>query len=150
MNRRGFTFIEMLIVMIVMGILASIAVLKYMDLRNHAVAAGIARDVETVRLGAYSHWADHDNCPAEAQSGMVPAAMVTYLPHGFSFTRPQYSYDWDNFGEGGGGGYQVGFTIAVDDPRLQTLVMRSFEGRYPFFRNGDAITYIIVGPDGKM
>ena len=37
MNRRGFTFIEMLIVMIVMGILASIAVLKYMDLRNHAV-----------------------------------------------------------------------------------------------------------------
>lgn len=149
MNRRGFTFIEMLVVMIVMGILASIAILKYMDLRNHAVAASIARDIETVRLGAYNHWADHETFPGEAGSGVVPAAMVPYLPQNFDFARPQFAYDWDNFGAGGGG-YQVGLTVAVSDARLQTLVMRSFEGRYPFFRNGDAITYIIVGPDGKM
>ena len=149
MSRRGFTFVEMLIVMIVIGILASIAVLKYMDLRNHAVAAGIARAIETVRLGAYNHWADHDSFPAEAGSGIVPAAMVGYLPQNFGFTRPQFSYDWDNFGAGGGG-YQVGLTVSVSDARLQTLVMRSFEGRYPFFRSGDNITYIIVGPNGKM
>lgn len=149
MNRRGFTFIEMLIVMIVMGILASIALLKYMDLRNHAVAAGIARDVDAIRLGAYNHWADHEAFPSEAGSGVVPAAMVSYLPQNFDFARPNYAYDWDNFGAGGGG-YQVGLTVTVSDPRLQTLVLRSFEGRFPFFRHGNAITYVIVGPDGRM
>ena len=33
-GRRGFTFIEMLIVMIVLGILASLAILRYIDLRT--------------------------------------------------------------------------------------------------------------------
>lgn len=149
MNRRGFTFVEMLIVMIIIGLLATMAILKYIDLRNHAVAASIARDVDVVRLGAYNHWADYDRFPSEASEGLVPATLTTYLPNGFSFARGQYRYDWDNFGEGGGG-YQVGMTITMSDSRLQTLVMRSFEGKYPFFRHGDAITYIIVGPDGKM
>lgn len=148
MNRRGFTFIEMLIVMIVMGILAAIALLKYIDLRNHATAAAIARDVESIRLGAYNHWADHETFPAEAGAGVVPPAMTSYLPLNFTFARSQHTYDWDNFG--GGGGYQVGLTVTVSEPRLQTLVLRSFEGRFPFFRHGNAVTYIIVGPDGKM
>lgn len=149
MSRRGFTFVEMLVVMVVMGILASIAVLKYIDLRNHAVAAGITREVDAIRLGAYSHWADHETFPAEAGSGLVPAAMVSYLPQNFSFSRGQYAYDWDNFGPGGSG-YQVGLTVTLSDPRLQTLVLRSFEGRFPFFHHGNSVTYIIVGPNGKM
>lgn len=149
MNRRGFTFVEMLVVMIVIGILATMAILKYIDLRNHAVAAGIARDVDVIRLGAYNHWADYDTFPSEASAGLVPATLTNYLPRNFSFTRPQYAYDWDNFGNGDGG-YQVGLTVTMSDSRLQLLVMRSFEGRFPFFRHGDAITYVIVGPDGKM
>jgi prepilin-type N-terminal cleavage/methylation domain-containing protein len=149
MNRRGFTFIEMLVVMIVMGILAGIAVLKYIDLRNHATAATIARDVETIRLGAYNHWADHENFPSEAGAGVVPAMLVSYLPQQFSFDKTRYTYDWDNFGSGGGG-YQVGLTVTVSDPRLKTIVLKTFSERFPFFQHGDAVTYILVGPDGRM
>lgn len=149
MKRQGFTFIEMLVAMIVMGILASIAVLKYMDLRNHATAAAIVRDVESIRLGAYNHWADHETFPGEAGAGIVPPAMTAYLPQNFSFTRAQHTFDWDNFGSGGGG-YQVGLTVTVSEARLQSLILRTFEGRYPFFRHGNAVTYIIVGPDGRM
>ena len=38
-SRGGFTFIELLIVMIVLGILASLAVMKYIDLRHRALTA---------------------------------------------------------------------------------------------------------------
>ncbi len=149
MNRRGFTFIEMLMVMIVVGILVMIAVLKYIDLRHQATAASIVRDVEAVRLGAYSHWADHEKFPADAGTGIVPLAMERYLPSNFGFDRGAYSYDWDNFGDAGGG-YRVGITVNLNNARLRQVVVRSFGNRLPYFAHGNAVTYIIVGPDGQM
>lgn len=149
MNRRGFTIIEMLIVVIIIGILATMAVLKYIDLRNHATAAAIARDVETVRVGAYSYWADHEVFPAETGDGVVPPTLENYLPHNFEFARQQYTYDWDNFG-GGGGGYEVGITVTMADADLRKIVMRMFSNQLPYFQHGNALTYIIVGPDGRM
>ena len=51
-RRRGFTIIELLAVMIVIGLLAGIALLKYIDLRHRARAVQVASDLETVRLAA--------------------------------------------------------------------------------------------------
>ena len=51
-GRKGFTFIELLIVCAVMGILAGLAVLKYMDLRYRALSAQVVGDLEAIRLAA--------------------------------------------------------------------------------------------------
>ena len=56
-GRRGFTFIEMLTVMIVMGILATLAILRYIDLRDRATASGMASELNGIRLAAYNYWA---------------------------------------------------------------------------------------------
>ena len=41
-NRRGFTFVELMTVIIILGLLAGISILKYIDLRNAARAAEVA------------------------------------------------------------------------------------------------------------
>ena len=87
-RRRGFTFIEVLVVMIVMSILATHAVLKYVDLRHRALSSSATADLQAVRLAAYSAWYEHSTWPADAGAGTVPPALTPYLPGGFTFSRP--------------------------------------------------------------
>ena len=75
-RRRGFTFIEILIVMIVIGILASLGLLKYMDLRHRALAAQAIADLEAVRLAGYSSWYETGVWPAEVAPGIVPRGLL--------------------------------------------------------------------------
>ena len=51
-RRRGFTFIEVLVVMIVMAILATLGILKYIDLRHRALSSSATADLQAVRLAA--------------------------------------------------------------------------------------------------
>ena len=94
-RRDGFTIIELLIVMVVIGVLAAIAVLRYIDVRNHAVASGIVSELNVIRLAAYNHWADNETFPADAPAGVSPPALDPYLRPGFDFTRPHHTFDWE-------------------------------------------------------
>ena len=78
-RRRGFTFIEILVVIIVMSILATIAVLKYIDLKHRALSASATADLQAVRLAAYSAWYEHSTWPAETGAGTVRADKGTRL-----------------------------------------------------------------------
>jgi prepilin-type N-terminal cleavage/methylation domain-containing protein len=48
MSRRGFTFIEMLVVMIVIGILASLAYVRVQQSKDKAVVASMTSDLRAV------------------------------------------------------------------------------------------------------
>jgi len=48
MTRRGFTFIEILVVMIVIGILASLAYLRIQQSKDKAVVASMTSDLRAV------------------------------------------------------------------------------------------------------
>jgi prepilin-type N-terminal cleavage/methylation domain-containing protein len=58
---RGFTIVELLTVIIVLGLLSGIAILKYLDLRNQARAAEVAGDFRTVMVAAYNYYSDHND-----------------------------------------------------------------------------------------
>ena len=58
-NRRGFTIVELMTVIIILGLLAGIAILKYLDLRNQARSAEVAGDFRAVMVAAYT--LDFDN-----------------------------------------------------------------------------------------
>lgn len=143
-GRRGFTFIELLLAMIVFGILAGLSVLRYKDLRNHAVAAAVASDLNNIRLAAYNHWADRETWPADVAAGVTPPALAPYLPQGYNFTRPAYTLDW----EAGGGAIQAGVIVTAVDPGLMAILARRLGGNSPFFVVGSTLTYVIVGPAG--
>jgi prepilin-type N-terminal cleavage/methylation domain-containing protein len=151
-RRRGFTIIELMTVMIVIGLLAGIAVLKYIDLRHRARAVQVAADLETVRLAAYSAWYEHNTWPAEAASGQVPTDLVPYLPGNLSFTNSDYTLDWENFAPPGGGpsvGMQIGLVITGSTPRMQKALEQILGNKMAFISAGGTLTFIIVGPDGK-
>jgi prepilin-type N-terminal cleavage/methylation domain-containing protein len=151
-TRRGFTLVELMVVMIVMGVLAGLAVLKYIDLRNHALAAQASADLETVRLAAYSVWYDTGSWPADAGPGMLPPELGPYLPGGFSFQRGEYTLDWENLVPPGGGtsaGMQLGVVLTATTVRLTNSLVQTLGNKGPFVINGSDIIYVIVGPDGR-
>ena len=150
-GRAGFTIVELLTVMIVMGLLASIALLKYIDLTHRARAAQAVGDLQTVRIAAYSAWYETGSWPGEVGPGAVPPGMVQYLPQGFSFTRPSYTLDWESFVPPGGGpsaGMQVGVVVTSADARMQTALQQQLGNKLPFLSVGGTLTFVIVGPDG--
>jgi prepilin-type N-terminal cleavage/methylation domain-containing protein len=152
-RRHGFTFIEILVVMIVMSLLATIAVLKYIDLKHRALTASATADLQAVRLAAYSAWYEQGTWPAEAGAGAVPPALVQYLPAGFTFSRPEYTLDWDNFVPPAGGptgGMQLGVVVSSSNARLMKALRDNLGSKAPFFVVGNNLTFVIIGPDGKI
>jgi prepilin-type N-terminal cleavage/methylation domain-containing protein len=152
-TRRGFTFVELLIVMIVLGLLCGLAVLKYVDLRNRAIAAQATADLQTVRLAAYSAWYETGTWPVDVGPGVLPLELLPYLPKGFSFQRGEYSLDWENFAPPGGGasaGMQLGVVLSASTPRLGKTLVQTLGDKGPFVVNGLEVTYVIVGPDGRI
>lgn len=151
-HRRGFTFIELLIVMIVLGLLAALATLKYMDMKNRALTAQAAADMEALRLAAYSAWYETGTWPAEVGPGVIPTELAPYLAKGFTFTRPEYTLDWDNFVPPGGGpsaGMQLGVVISSSNARMQLALQQTLGNKGPFFITGNDLTFVLIGPDGR-
>ena len=151
-TRRCFTFIELLFVIIVLGLLAALATLKYLDLKNRALTAQAASDMEAIRLAAYGAWYETGAWPSEVGPGVVPTEMVAYLPKNFTFARPEYTLDWENFAPPGGGtsaSIQVGVVISSSDSRMQLALSQTLGNKGPFFITGGDLTFVIVGPDGR-
>jgi prepilin-type N-terminal cleavage/methylation domain-containing protein len=152
-RRRGFTFIEILIVMIVLSILSGLAILKYIDLRHRALSASATADLQAVRLAAYSAWYEHGIWPGEVAAGVIPAGLTPYLPGGFSFSKSEYTLDWENFAPPGGGpsgAMQLGVVVSSSDARLMKTLQNNLGSKAPFFAVGGNLTFVIVGPDGRI
>jgi prepilin-type N-terminal cleavage/methylation domain-containing protein len=152
-RRQGFTFIEILVVMIVLSILAGLAILKYVDLRHRALSTSAIADLQAVRLAGYSAWYEHGVWADEVGPGVIPGALVPYLPSGFKFSKPEYTLDWDNFVPPGGGptgAMQLGVVVTSSDVRLMKTLQYNLGSKAPFFAVGGTLTFVIVGPDGRI
>ena len=91
---RGFTLIEVLTVMVLIGILATIAIPNYRAVVHKAHAAKILGDVRVVQH-AYSQFiTDNNGRTRNAAWGVVPADLAPYLPSGFEFRDEIADYRW--------------------------------------------------------
>ncbi len=57
-NQKGFTLIELVIIIIMIGMLAAIAVPRYVDLKDKALAAGAKATLDGGRAAITLHFAD--------------------------------------------------------------------------------------------
>lgn len=147
--RRGFTLVEMMVVIVVIGLLASIVTLKYIDLSRTAYAAKVVGEFTTVRLAAYNYEADHNNnWPAEVGAGITPSEMIPYLPQGFSFVTPTYTLDWDNRSPSTDP-YQLAISLTSNDPALMNALAQNLGGNAPYFFAGNRLTYVLVDRSGN-
>ncbi len=152
--RRGFTLIELITVVFVLSILATMGLLKYIDLRNNARAAQVAEELHAIQIAAFSYYSDNEQWPPDAGAGAVPNGLGALLPGqlAMSFDRGEYLLDWDNFGGGGflGGPAVVGISVTTTDPKLFAKLAQYLGGGGPFFIAGNKLTYIIAGPGGAF
>ncbi len=102
MNRRGFSLIELLTTVMILGLLASIALPKYQQLRKRANAAEIVGAMTTVRAGLYQYNETAGTWPATTALGTVPTGLGVYLPGSGvnQFTGVYHTMGWVAIGSG--------------------------------------------------
>jgi len=91
---RGFTIVELLIVVVVIAILAAITIVSYNGITARANASSAASNVETVQKIAESYNADGGKYPgnlAQFKTGYTDASVTTAaskLPTGITILNP--------------------------------------------------------------
>ena len=56
--RKGFTFVELLVVMLFMGALASLAVPRFRQYKTRAYLSAMESDLGNLRIAQEAHWAE--------------------------------------------------------------------------------------------
>ncbi len=144
-DRRGFTLIELIVVVIVIAILASIAVFRYIDLQNDALAARVASDMEGIRVAAIALHSDTETWPANSGAGQVPPGLAPLIPGNLSWDTDQYTYAWVNESDD-----LIGVHIHATRPGLAAKLRARLVFGSPFAPLGADVIYLIKSPGISM
>lgn len=87
----GFSLIELLTAMVVIGILAAIALPAFRDSIARADARKVVTDVAAVRTAVFEYREDEGRLPRRAAWGTMPPELAPYLDHvDFTYKGLQY------------------------------------------------------------
>lgn len=137
-GQRGWTMIELLMVMLIMGILVNLAVPALRLIRRRAEAAHVIGDIRVIQIAAQSHAADRGTFPATGQFGEVPATMVPMLPENFEFRYGDVVYRWHRYSlpEGlpafPGQTVLLAVEVRTPTPELAATIRSLYKGRLTF------------------
>lgn len=133
-NHRGWTMIELLVVLTVLGILVNLAVPALRTIRRRAEAAHVIGDVRAIHIAAQSHHAEHGVFPPTENLGVVPSTLTPMLPTGFEFRYGDVRYRWHRFALPDGLPAFPGQTtllaveVATPDPTLAATIRALYRG----------------------
>lgn len=146
-DRRGFTLVEVLTVVLILSILTRIAIPQMQDVRVRAMAAQALGDFRVIELAAQEYLADNNQPPPDAATGVVPVGLENYL-EGFTFNKPAYQLDWENWVLPGGlpkhpeTRVLLGVSISIDDPVLGNAIVRLVGFNRAHYTLGNKYTFI--------
>jgi prepilin-type N-terminal cleavage/methylation domain-containing protein len=152
MRRRGaggFTLIELMIVLCIISVLVRIALPAYASIRRESYASQAAGDLNAIRAAAVAQYEATGAYPADAPAGAVPPGMAVYLPRGFSFTRPNYRLNWENYvvNDSSAGGVTEGqilaLTVTATDSIAGLQILHTLGMNCTHWSVGNAHTFVI-------
>lgn len=97
MRRHGFSLIEVLIVIAIIGILSSVVIASLMTTRDKARLAETKSEMKSFRNALQLYRNDHGEYPDDVTRSVPPDLMDTYLTEDFwpGGSWPDTTYDWD-------------------------------------------------------
>ena len=76
---RGFTFVELVVVVLIIGILAAVGVPHLLGLTEEALIKRTITDVRAIHDAASLYLAEHGELPAQTEEGTGPGAFEGYI-----------------------------------------------------------------------
>jgi prepilin-type N-terminal cleavage/methylation domain-containing protein len=101
---RGFTLMELLVVIVLVGVLASLAVARYLNLRDKSMVAAATFDLDLARKMLAYYATDYSRYPTDVadwddfQNQLVDPYGHSYgeLPYSYTFSMLSYNLDANN------------------------------------------------------
>ena len=148
--RRGFTLVELLVVVLIVALLAGIALPMYKQVVLRARAASVVGTMNAVRLAAYEYNADTGEWPADLGPGQRPPELEPYLGDSYLFEGDGYQLDWENWELPGGTpkhpetGVLLGISMTTTNETLGAALENLLGSNTAHYTLGDNYTFIIA------
>ncbi|MGI9626814.1 MAG: type II secretion system protein [Longimicrobiales bacterium] len=144
-GRRGFTLIELIMVVTLIGVLSAIAVPRLRGATTRAHAAHVVADYATIQLAAIQYYTETSGLlPTTQAPGIVPDDIEYLLPDGFTFSYQSVTYRWRRWPVSlpNGQNYAAGLELNSPDETLIAEILAIYGGEVAF-GSANRITLII-------
>ena len=97
-KRSGFTLIELVMIIVILGILAAVAIPKYVDMQSDAQTAAEKGVIGGIRSGIMTYYADNKSWPSALDSASTAVCDSSNACFGNVLSQPIDDESWTKSG----------------------------------------------------